>query len=722
MSNTWSAALIVVFAISAIALGGGYLVLTTLSLTSTSESQKLLRRRPYFRRLSVWLRSLFSRSLPMAATMLKITVGFGQCVSTSSRLRSVRWPPIFSSMLEWLSDIFAFELMTLLPAECAADARFGFYVELIVTLIAPVAGVFALLALNTILMCGCTRRRHSMAQVLHNPRLWDLVIWLLLLLYPSLSRKPLSVFDCLPYEGGTELLRADPVIHCWDGEWTVFAATAGAASIIYCLGLPALACWAARRYGQSSDQIVRRPVALLVRSYRSECWYMESIDLLRKFLLTGPILITWPDSKTQLWLAIIVSVSAFGMHIRLAPYRMAVCGHVQTAYLLQLVLIYTSAGVLFFEEGQESDAELGVSVSTMDIILVGANCGAFVLMLVFFGLELRGASVRDPRWDVSGFQLWADRGKVKFVKVGYLRQLSRMHLTLPAWHELPPEAAYVGAPPSWAGLIAVEQFCQLDEHPDPDGVILQKVVDQLDAPSWDGGPPQATDDDCVLWAWASLISRPENRQQRVAARAAYREAHRLHTFFRIRVLVFPKSYVGEPVLQQGSVMAKLALRAYCQRLMNASDADVRVGVDPERFTNLQQTLDWCVFRDRAERKSALKMLKMAISTMQPVSHDQQGFKMIVHQAQVAFLKPGYVKLLARTHGPFPRRQDLRLDGLHVGVLPPGRIFTVSHGWASEMHPSPGGATLRRLALKLEELGAHDEADGVFLEYVSRNVP
>ena len=47
---------------------------------------------------------------------------------------------------------------------------------------------------------------------------------------------------------------------------------------------------------------------------------------------------------------------------------------------------------------------------------------------------------------------------------------------------------------------------------------------------------------------------------------------------------------------------------------------------------------------------------------------------IVHEAQVAFLKPGYIKLLARTRGPFPRRQDLRRSGLHIGELPPGRIF------------------------------------------------
>ena len=82
---------------------------------------------------------------------------------------------------------------------------------------------------------------------------------------------------------------------------------------------------------------------------------------------------------------------------------------------------------------------------------------------------------------------------------------------------------------------------------------------------------------------------------------------------------------------------------------------------------------------------------------------------------------GYIKELAEKKGPFPRHQDLKsgpqAEGYFEG-LPPGRKFSLSHGWSSEMHPCPSGAKLKRLAVTLEKHGADDEEDGVFLDYFS----
>ena len=78
---------------------------------------------------------------------------------------------------------------------------------------------------------------------------------------------------------------------------------------------------------------------------------------------------------------------------------------------------------------------------------------------------------------------------------------------------------------------------------------------------------------------------------------------------------------------------------------------------------------------------------------------------------------GYIKQLASRNGPFPRQQDLNMNGVHIG-MPPGRKFSLSHGWASEMHPCPSGAKLKRLAATLEKLEADDEEDAVFIDYCS----
>ena len=191
------------------------------------------------------------------------------------------------------------------------------------------------------------------------------------------------MFDCLPYEGG-RLLRADPVLSCDDDTWTAFAVVSAAAITIYCLGIPWLAWLVVRR--MRTD----RRVDILVRSYQAECWWMESVDLLRKFVLTGPILVAWSDSKIQLWLGGIVSVAAVCLHIRLMPYKEASCGQLQLACLLQLVLIYLSTH-LFYDEGSTTSgaSALGIDPFAADLVLVGANCAVFGVL--FFSI-VRAAS------------------------------------------------------------------------------------------------------------------------------------------------------------------------------------------------------------------------------------------------------------------------------------------------------------------------------------------
>ena len=319
------------------------------------------------------------------------------------------------------------------------------------------------------------------------------------------------------------------------------------------------------------------------------------------------------------------------------------------------------------------------------------------------------------------------------VQVSYLRQLAAKGETLLPRDKLPTDAAYVGAPDSSVDIIAIEHGQTVaTTHPDPDGALLQQLVEHLNSPSWDNGPPKAADDDCVYWAYFSLLATSSTKKEKLAAAHAHKEAYRIHTYYRVRVVILPEAQgtSGEGVVQyfeQGVSMAKLALSAFCQRILNSPDTSLYVGADPSRLVHLQGMLDGCTFSTTAEYETSLRLLKASLSKMLPVASDLHGFKAVVREAKVAFLRPGYIRLLARRHGPFPRRQDLKSEGLYDGVLPPGRIFSVSHGWSSEMHPSPSGQTLRLLVAKLDELGAHDEDDGVFLDYCSlpqkaHNVP
>ena len=130
------------------------------------------------------------------------------------------------------------------------------------------------------------------------PTLWTLHIWLLLVLYPTLSYKCLSVFNCV-WLRGTAYLRDDPSSICFVEQWYGWAAVAIAGSAVYTVGIPLaawLACW---RHHQSSNGA--RKVALLLSSYRPQFWWFESFDLMRKFFLASAITLLAPDTKLQIW-------------------------------------------------------------------------------------------------------------------------------------------------------------------------------------------------------------------------------------------------------------------------------------------------------------------------------------------------------------------------------------------------------------------------------------
>ena len=91
--------------------------------------------------------------------------------------------------------------------------------------------------------------------------------------------------------------------------------------------------------------------------------------------------------------------------------------------------------------------------------------------------------------------------------------------------------------------------------------------------------------------------------------------------------------------------------------------------------------------------------------LKPVATDEDGFKIYLEEAQIAWLRVPYLKKLAEWGGPCPRRQDLDPSGIIVGRMPTGRKVSVSHGWDATFHISPSGEKLN--ALKQRRAGSRE---------------
>ena len=79
------------------------------------------------------------------------------------------------------------------------------------------------------------------------PETCTMLVWLLLLLYPSLAKMALTPFDCQAV-GGRRLLRANPAVSCEDDNWRLLAFLGG-------LGAEtSKKCPVCDRYGPSARQ------------------------------------------------------------------------------------------------------------------------------------------------------------------------------------------------------------------------------------------------------------------------------------------------------------------------------------------------------------------------------------------------------------------------------------------------------------------------------------
>ena len=64
------------------------------------------------------LLAMLSRRHVQATAVLKILLGYLQCMSIFARLDKVRWPPVFLDFLSYF-DYFSLDLFSFLPVQCA---------------------------------------------------------------------------------------------------------------------------------------------------------------------------------------------------------------------------------------------------------------------------------------------------------------------------------------------------------------------------------------------------------------------------------------------------------------------------------------------------------------------------------------------------------------------------------------------------------------------------
>jgi hypothetical protein len=262
------------------------------------------------------------------------------------------------------------------------------------------------------------------------------------------SQRSLDLFDCIQVRE-VSVLRADPAEFCYTPIWFEHGALAVGGIVLYVIGIPfgfyRVAAASTSDRGASVEECAtemsdvegeaaagetaatepnggsapylsavmkpegagtplnrshvlepatrRQRVQLLLLSYSDEHWWFESVDLLRKFVLTTAVLLIAPNTRQQLLFGFIAAFVSLFFYLRLEPYKSALCQRVQIALLVQLTLTYATSLVYFREPGMRLISPGYYDYfTTDDILLVVLNSAAFLTLVAVLCLGAAAAS------------------------------------------------------------------------------------------------------------------------------------------------------------------------------------------------------------------------------------------------------------------------------------------------------------------------------------------
>jgi len=160
-------------------------------------------------------------------------------------------------------------------------------------------------------------------------------VWILFLIYPSVSNKIFQTYSCVDFEDGSSVLRADYTISCLDPNRTGWLALASIMIVVYPLGVPLFFYWLLHRHvtklnppGTDVDTIVEKRaldpdiahLKVLFYAYEPLFWYWEIVELFRKLMVTSIAAFFLEGTATQIVLTLLISMFFLGVMSSYRPY------------------------------------------------------------------------------------------------------------------------------------------------------------------------------------------------------------------------------------------------------------------------------------------------------------------------------------------------------------------------------------------------------------------
>ena len=150
-----------------------------------------------------------------------------------------------------------------------------------------------------------------------------MIVVIIFFIYPGLTITIFKVWKCTEVDDGEFYLDEDMSLRCFQGPWFALASISCIAMCVYVIGIP-LATFVVlrkvrngilaerkRREAEPAFVDVASKNALqslgsLTAGYDEEFWFWEVVEMIKKMLLTGGLVLIAPGSSAQILLGVLI--------------------------------------------------------------------------------------------------------------------------------------------------------------------------------------------------------------------------------------------------------------------------------------------------------------------------------------------------------------------------------------------------------------------------------
>ena len=209
-----------------------------------------------------------------------------------------------------------------------------------------------------------------------------------------------SLFKCIEIQTDEYVLELDPGIKCYDEEWYGMSYAAYAFMIIYVLGIP-LGTYMALRSNKAAlwDEKHKYHVYYMsafgniYEPYLERYYYWDVIEMIRKMIMTGGLILVATGSSAQLLLAEIITLSYMLFVLKLAPFHSNHDDLLSFVTSLQIMLTLMLAFALKTDSLEQETNGAGGSTTydshVMGLMMAGLTIAVILCMFFCFCLVMQ---------------------------------------------------------------------------------------------------------------------------------------------------------------------------------------------------------------------------------------------------------------------------------------------------------------------------------------------